>query len=131
MDTSFECVDFTIAYLDEILIESKSTEHVNEVFEKIKQYGLKPNLDKCDFLKSKIKCLGQIINAKGRKSDSSKSSIKMNIHAPTIVSAQQAFLGLANYNCNFIPNMHVLRDPLTNNEKRFEIKLDDQMSEHF
>ena len=81
MDTLLNDVDFAIAYLDSILIKSESREqhidHFKEVFEKIKQFGLKLRLDKCEFLKkTKIKYLGQMIDAKGRKPDPSKSSAK-------------------------------------------------------
>ena len=64
------------------------------------------------FFKSKIKYLGQIIDVKGRKPDSLRLSAMKNMPAPTNVSILQAFLGLANYYGNFIPNMHVLRAPL-------------------
>ena len=46
-------VHSTIAYLDDTLIKSKSqeqhAEYVKEIFEKIKQYGLKLSLDKHEF----------------------------------------------------------------------------------
>ena len=83
-------VDFAIVYLDDILIKSESQEqyakHIKDVFEKIKQYGLKLSLDKCEFLKFKIRYLGQIIDAKGRKPDPSKSSARKNMPTPTNVS---------------------------------------------
>ena len=69
-------------------------------------------MDKCEFLKSKIKYLGQITDTKGRKPDPSRSSAIKNMPAPINVSTLQAFLGLANYYDNFIPNMHILRAPL-------------------
>ena len=47
----------------------------------------------------------QIIDAKGRKPDPSRLSAIKNMPA-------QAFLRLANYYGNLIPNMHVLRAPL-------------------
>ena len=57
IDMLLNDVDFAIAYLDDILMKSESqeehTKYVKEVFEKIKQYGLKFSLDKCEFLKSK------------------------------------------------------------------------------
>ena len=62
-----------------------------------------------NFEKSKIKYLEQIIEAKDRKPDPSKSSAIKNMPAPTNESTLKAFLGLTNYNSNFIPAMHVLR----------------------
>ena len=47
--------------------------------------------------KSEIKYLGQIIDANGRKSDTSRSSAINNMCTPTNVPTLQTFLGLANY----------------------------------
>ena len=60
------------------------------------------------FLESKIKYLGHMMNAKSRKPNPSRSSAIKNMPTPTNVSTIQVFLGLANYNDNFIPNIHVL-----------------------
>ena len=82
-----------------------------------------------DISLSKMKCLGQIIDDNGRKSDLLRLSAKMNMPAPTTVSTLQAFLVLVNY---LIPNMHILISPLKKLlKKRFEIELEDQMSEFF
>ena len=110
-------IDFSAAYIDDILIKSKNkeehTQHIKKVFEKnIKQYRLKLIIDKCELFLTKIKYLGQIINSKGRKPDPSRKSALQNMPIPTNVSELQAFLGLANYYGNFIPKMHVLRVPL-------------------
>ena len=62
-------------------------------------------------LKSKIKYLGKIIDAKGRNPGSSRSGTIKNMPALTNVSTLQAFLGLPNYG-KFTSNMQVLRAPL-------------------
>ena len=53
----------------------------------------------------------QVIDVKGRKPDPSRSSAIKNMPSSTNVSTLQAFLGLANYYSNFIPNMHILKSP--------------------
>ena len=122
MHTLLNDVDFAIAYLDDILIKSESweqhTEHVTEVFVKIKQYGLELSLDKCEF--SYLKSLGQIINTKGRKADLSKSSAIKNMLTPTNVSILQSSLGLANDYGNFIPYMNVLSASLNKLLKKIQ-----------
>ena len=54
-------LDFTTAYLDDILIESKIWEdhakHVIAVFKEIKEFGSKLNMEKCEFFLSKINIL--------------------------------------------------------------------------
>ena len=50
MDTMLSDLDFTTAYLDNILIKSKNREnhakHVIEVFKKIKEFGFKLSFGK-------------------------------------------------------------------------------------
>ena len=68
MDTMLAGLDFTIAYLDDILIKSKNNnlhcDHIKEVFRRIDDYGFKLSSEKCEVFMSQIKYLGQIINAK-------------------------------------------------------------------
>ena len=53
MDTILSGLDFSVAYLDEILMNSKSVvehkDHVHKVFAKIQDYGFKIKKTKCDF----------------------------------------------------------------------------------
>ena len=64
MDTLLNEVDITKAYHDNILTKSESqeqhAEHVKEVFEKIKRYGLKLSLDKCKFFNLKLSILDRV-----------------------------------------------------------------------
>ena len=55
-------VGFAIAYPDDILrVKAKNNIlSMSEVFEKIKQYGFKLSLDKCEFFSSQIKYLEQM-----------------------------------------------------------------------
>ena len=71
-----------------------------------------------NFFYLKISIWNIVIDAKGRKPNPSKSSVIKNMPAKTNVSTLLAFLGLANYYSNFIPNMHVLRAPLNKSLKK-------------
>ena len=50
-------LDFATAYLDDILTKSKNQEdyakHVIKVFKKIKEFGFKLSMEKCDFFYQK------------------------------------------------------------------------------
>ena len=52
------CSDFTMAYLDDIMIfsknESEHLKHIEIIFQKLKEAGLKLKESKCDFLKRKF-----------------------------------------------------------------------------
>ena len=60
-----------VVYLDDIIIFSHSYEehlqHLDAVFERIKQHGLKLNPSKCKFFQRRLKYLGHIISEKGIK----------------------------------------------------------------
>lgn len=116
MDSMLQGLDFAMAYLDDIIVSSKSTEthhqHVQEVFSRINNYGFKVKETKCDFFLHEIKYLGHIINRHGRKPDPERATAIKDMPAPTNISELQSFLGLANYYQVFIKNMHDLRAPL-------------------
>ena len=116
METMLAGLDFSIAYLDDVLIKSENSkehiEHITKVFERIENYGFKLSSEKCDFFLPEIKYLGQVINAKGRRPDPKRAESIKNMPIPKNVTTLQAFLGLANYYGIYIPKMHDLRAPL-------------------
>ena len=61
--------DFTMAYLDDIIIYSKNEKehlkHIEIIFQKLKEAGLKLKESKCDFFKREIHYLGDLISDKG------------------------------------------------------------------
>ena len=66
MDTMLARLDFSVAYLDDIL-ESKNrkehTEHKEKICKKIKDFGFNMSDTKWEFFMISIKYLGQIIDA--------------------------------------------------------------------
>ena len=63
------CSDFTMAYLDDIIIFSKNEEehlkHIEIIFQKLKAAGLKLKESNFDFFKKEIHYLGHLISKKG------------------------------------------------------------------
>ena len=116
MDTQLDNLDYTTAYLDDILVTSKTTaehrNHIINVFEKLQEYGFMVKEAKCDFFLSEIKYLGYIINRDSRQPDPERANMIRNIPAPDNVQALQSFLVLANFYQGFIKNMQNLRGPL-------------------
>ena len=116
MDTMLGELDFSITYLDNILINSKTMEehrgHVHKVFSRIQDYGFKIKESKCDFFMKEIKYLVHITDKDGRRPDPEQATAIKNMSAPENVTSLQSFLGLANYYQAFIPSMHNLRAPL-------------------
>ena len=113
MDSMLSGLDFSVAYLDDILMNSKSVvehkDHVHKVFPKIKDYGFKMKVTKSDFFMEKIKELGHMIDNHARRPDPEWAAAIKDILALDNVASLQNFLGLANYYQVFIQNMHDLR----------------------
>ena len=83
MDTRLDGFDFTFAYLDDIVICSKTKElhreHLNKVFAQIREFEFKVKEAKCDCCMNKIKYLGHIINKDGRRPDPERATAIPNV----------------------------------------------------
>ena len=78
MDTMQDDLDYATAYLDDILVTSKTTaehrNHIIKVFEKLQEYGFKVKEANCAFFLPEIKYLGHIINRDGRRPDPERAN---------------------------------------------------------
>ena len=72
---------FAMVYLDDFMVFSRSPEHFQRVFNRLKRHGLKLKLSKCQFLREETKYLGFVIN---------KDRIKT---APKTVRKIRGFIG--------------------------------------
>ena len=70
---------FSMAYLGDILVFSSNfsehLQHLQAVFERLKNHGLKLKLPKCQFMKDETKYLGFVINKNGIKPDTDKIEV--------------------------------------------------------
>lgn len=75
----------------------------------LEQYGLRANLDKCEFFNDQISYCGHVIDKDGLH----KSDEKTNERAPKPenVSQLRSFLGLVNYYHSFLPNLASVLGP--------------------
>ena len=98
---------FATVYLDDILIYSKSLEehliHIQNVFDRLRQYGVKLKLKKCQFLQDETSYLGFVINWGGNKPCGKKLEAIKALPVPTCVRECRSFIGMCNYR-RFIPN---------------------------
>ncbi len=97
MDAILGDLDFATAYLDDILITSKSVtehrKHIMCIFDKLQKYDFKVKESKCDFFQTEIKYLGHIINKDGRRPDPDRATAIKDIPAPDNAQALQSFIG--------------------------------------
>uniref|UniRef100_A0A1I8BLI1 RNA-directed DNA polymerase n=1 Tax=Meloidogyne hapla TaxID=6305 RepID=A0A1I8BLI1_MELHA len=86
MDELISGLNGVFAYLDDLIIVSKNEREHKEVlfelFERIENYGLKIQLEKCNFFKSELKFLGHIVSKEGIKPDPEKKSIIQKLQRP-------------------------------------------------
>ena len=97
---------FAIAYLDDIIIFSKTPqEHIScihMVFKKLKSANLSMKKSKCSFFSKEIQYLGHILSATGIQPLPSKTHAIQSMNPPTTPKQVRAFLGLVGYYRKFI-----------------------------
>ena len=90
--------NFAIAYLDDIIIFSKTPQehlsHIRMVFEKLKSANLSMKKSKCNFFSKEIQYLGHILSATGIRPLPSKTHAIQHMQPPTTPKQVRAFLGL-------------------------------------
>ncbi|ERF69956.1 hypothetical protein EPUS_08767 [Endocarpon pusillum Z07020] len=113
---------FAVAYLDDILIYSKTEEehksHVKQVLRALKKAHLLVKLEKCEFHKKKVKFLGYILTTSGIQMDESKVKAVQDWPQPKNVKEIQSFLGFANFYRRFIEGYSKITAPLTSMTKK-------------
>ena len=68
--------DFVVVYLDDLNVYSRNFDehlsHLRDVFDRLRQAGLKLNPEKCRFASSKLVFLGHVIDSQGIRTDPEK-----------------------------------------------------------
>ena len=105
-------------YLDDIVIYSYDIpSHINNlsnVFYRLRQFQLKLQPDKCEFLRKEVSYLGHVITDKGVKPNPDKLKAVHEFPIPTSPKDIKSFLGFVSYYRRFIPDFSNIAKPLTN-----------------
>ncbi|KAM4063961.1 reverse transcriptase (RNA-dependent DNA polymerase) [Hirsutella rhossiliensis] len=116
--------EFCSAYMDDVIIYSDGDylDHmtkVRTVMERLRNAGLKLDLEKCAFAVKEVKYLGFIIKAgEGVTVDPEKIQAIRDWEAPTTVTGVRSFLGFANFYREFIETFAAVSEPLNNLTKK-------------
>lgn len=106
-----------LVYLDDIIIFGSSLQdhlnNVKQVFDRLKQFNLKLQLDKCEFLSKEVTYLGHIVTPEGIKPNPNKIEVIKTFPIPRTTKQIKSFLGLLGYYRKFIKDFAKLTKPLT------------------
>ena len=110
------CSGFAMGYLDNIIIFSKTEEehlqHLEEIFIRLRKFGLKMKREKCSFFKKHIQYLGHLVSDGFDPLPEKLESIR-KMPAPRTAKEVKQFLGLIGYYRKFVPRFADISQPLT------------------
>ena len=107
----------TFVYLDDIIIYARDipdhSKKLQEVFERLRQFNLKLQPTKCEFMRKEVNYLGHVITDQGVRPDPRKIQCVMDYPVPRNSTDIKSFLGLSGYYRRFIPDYGKIAKPLT------------------
>ena len=108
---------FCLAYLDDIIVYSSTIEehieHLQIVFKRLEQAGLKLKPSKCSYICKQLDFLGHVISADGVQVCPDKVKAITQLDPPVDQKSVRAFLGMCSYYRKYIRDMGTIAKPLT------------------
>ncbi|GBO27271.1 Transposon Ty3-I Gag-Pol polyprotein [Araneus ventricosus] len=116
MDNTLQGLVFCFVYIDDLLIASSSLEehldHLKQVFDRLRKFGLVLNRDKCVFAVENLSFLGHKIDKYGITPLPEKVEAISNFPRPKTVQDLRRFLGMLNFFRRFLPQAAQKQLPL-------------------
>eukprot|EP00731_Ephydatia_muelleri_P020882 Em0013g609a len=116
MDSVLQGIKHVVCYIDDILVTgSNEIEHLRnleQVFNRLKEHGIRLRKDKCVFLSHSVDFLGHRIDAEGIHPLPRKVEAMVKAPAPRNITELKSFLGMVNYYAKFLPNVSTHLFPL-------------------
>lgn len=113
---SGQVVESVMVYLYDIIIYSAGfschLQHLDEVFQRLQQHGLKLWLDKCKLLQCEVMFLGHVVDQQEGRPNCDKVSAVLDWLVPTTIKQVPVFLGLTFYYRHFVSGFAKTKHPL-------------------
>ena len=105
-----------LVYLDDIVIFSKNetehAEHLQEVFDRLREAGLTLKASKCFFGLDCVNLLGYRISKDGIAVDPKKTEAIVKLNPPKTITEIRSFMGMAGYYRQCLPGFAHISEPL-------------------
>lgn len=122
-------------YIDDIIIYGETRDQlksrVTKVLERLREYDVALNNDKCIFEVEELEFLGHKLSANGIAPTVDKVEAIRNFRQPSSMEEIRSFLGLVNFVGKFIPDLATTTEPLrllTKKDTPFEWKQEQQIA---
>ena len=118
MNECFEGLHLKICliYLDDIIVFSDTYEEhlsrLQQVFQRIRETGMKLSPKKCSFFKTRIRFLGHVVSEQGIEADGEKIQKIKDWPTPRNPNEVRQFLGFAGYYRKFVKDFAKIAKPL-------------------
>ena len=116
MDSVFRDLPFAYVYLDDILVASTSADehcnHLRQIFQRLSDYGLVVNPQKCILGKATLEFLGHRITTTGVQPLQSRVQAIKDFPRPCSTKALKEYLGMLNFYRRFVPHAAAILLPL-------------------
>ena len=118
-----------------IFIGRNVEEHYNNVIavlKRVRDFGFKCKMSKCNFFMDEVNYLGYSISKLGKRANFERVKAITNLAVPSSVKMVESFIGKVNYYSKFIPNFSELSAPLNQlRHKNVQFKWSSQCQEAF
>ena len=86
--------------------------HLDTVFTRLSEFGLKLELRNCYFFQREVKYLGHRVSAEGIATNPEKVTAVQNWPRPETLKQLRSFLGFASYYRRYVPHFTAVASPL-------------------